>query len=115
MIYVGMNLIFLQLNKSMESHNIIYDCINIDMEKLEEIYSRLVFYNTLKTTFETVNELMENVDSRPVQYCAWINDRVFDNCNDRSSTNSDHLNTLNTVLCNRNNLRPCRPKLCLQK
>ena len=100
----------MQLNESSDIH--IYNCTDIDMEKLEEIYSRLTFYNTLRSTFETVNGLLENVDSRPVQYCAWINDRVFDNCSDRSSTNPDHLNTLNTVLCNHSDLRPCRPELC---
>ena len=82
------------------------------MVQLEEVHSRLVFYKTQKKVFATFNELLENVDSRPVQYCAWINDRVFDSCTNLSSTNSDHLNTLNEVLCNRDNLRTCKPELC---
>ena len=103
----------LQLNESADIS--LKNCSNISAVQLEEIHSRLVLYNSLSRAFATVNELMDKVDSRPIHYCAWINNRVFDDCNDRNSSSPDqHLkHTLNTVLCNRDDVRNCRPELCL--
>ena len=68
------------------------------MDELEQVYSRIVFYNTLTSTYKNVKKVMCNIESVPVNYCAWINHRVFNNCSD-NNTNSTHVKTLNTYLC----------------
>ena len=68
------------------------------MDELEQVYSRIVFYNTLYSTYKNVDEVMCNIKSGPANYCAWINHRVFNNCSD-NNTNSTHVNTLNRYLC----------------
>ena len=70
------------------------------MDELEQVYSRIVFYNTLTSTYNNVDEVMCGIGSEPVNYCAWINHRVFNNCSD-NNTNSEskHVKTLNRYLC----------------
>lgn len=100
----------MQLNESEDIH--IDDCTNIDLSKMEEIHSRIVLYDTLVNTFETVNEIMRNVDSKPSHYCAWINDRILGKCGDENNTNYDHRDALNRLLCSRRTRR-CDAQLCM--
>ena len=106
------NYIVLQLNESVDIN--LYDCTNIDITVLEALHARLVLYQTTSSTYHIVNDVMEQVGSHPVHYCAWVNDRVLNHCNYENGINSAHRDELNEHLCGTNiNDRKCRPlNLC---
>ena len=94
---------FVQLNE-FEDINI-SNCTNINITELEALHARLVLYQTASSTYTILYELLEKVPSRPVHYCAWVNDRILNTCN---GTNPAHVDELNTHLCAiRSNTRRC--------
>lgn len=95
---------FVQLNE-FEGINI-SNCTVINITELETLHARLVLYQTASSTFTILKELLDNVPSRPVHYCAWVNDRIINTCN---GTNPAHVDELNTDLCAiQSNTRPCQ-------
>ena len=66
---------------------------------MEALQSRIVLHDTLKSTFEIVNEVLGNVDSKPSHYCGWINDRILGKCEDQNNVNYVHRQDLNERLC----------------
>ena len=73
---------------------------------LEEIYSRLDLYDIIQESKSAIYNLYY-IYSYKVNYCAWINDRILDNCTDSQNYNSTTRDTLN-ILCTD------RPRGCSQ-
>ena len=95
--------IILQLNESADIN--IPDCTNIDVSKLEQLYFRMDLLDTLKTVLANVEDTMNSVaiNELPIHqifHCAWMNDRILDNCRDENSNYTNYRNTLNN-LCDR--------------
>ena len=100
----------LQINQS--SNITIDNCVNIDVAQLEEIHSHIVFYDTIKNTYASVNEVMNDVGSDTIHQCGWINDRILGNCSSHN-TNYGYRDLLNDLICDSD--RPCRDaQLCTQ-
>ena len=80
---------------------------------MEELYFRMEIYDTLKDALTNVEETMsslamQELSTHQIFYCAWMNDRILDNCADENNNNYDYRNILNS-LCK---TRRCNPQLC---
>ena len=76
------NIYFIQLKSSSilsEASN----CTNLatDLSEVENVYSQLIFYETLDNVYSNLRKTLDNVGSDRIHYCAWISNRVLDNCN----------------------------------
>ena len=105
----------MQLN---ESPNInIPDCTNIDVNELERIYLRMDLYETLQNAFSDVRKVMNYPSIEDIHTCAWMNNRVLNNCAVQNNLNYGHRDTLNK-LCDPDSAlnhivpRGCDPQLC---
>ena len=97
----------MQINQSRDIH--IDDCVDIDLAQLEEIHSHIVLYDTLKNTFASVNEAMNQVGSANIHQCGWINDRILGNRDTQNMNYDRYRVTLNRLVCNAG--RRCDPSL----
>ena len=97
----------MQINQSRDIH--IDDCANINVAQLEEIYSNIVLFDTLKNTFDSVNEAMNHVGSANIHQCGWINDRILGNRDTQNINYDSYRTTLNNLVCTRD--RRCDPSL----
>ena len=104
-------LIFMQLKSA--DLPIDSDCTNINLSQLEQVYSRLELYDTIVNTMSAVSHVIP-VSSHRIHYCAWMNNRILDNCSNQNMDYS-HFSTLNAI-CRPNRRGPkCDPHLCIRK
>jgi hypothetical protein len=85
------------------------NCTNINSTFLEEVYSRLHFYDAISEAESFILSVYPHLKFvNPIELCAWMNGRVLDNCMDSETYNETVRDTLNNF-CKR---RPCIPQIC---
>ena len=87
----------MQLNESRDIN--IPDCTSIDVSHLEALRFRMDLYDTIKDTYDTIQENVHGIVSYRVNYCSWINNRIPGNCT------HDYRATLNEGLCTNEKLK----------
>ena len=97
----------MQLNESEDIN--ISNCADIDITELDALYVQLVLSEASRSAYRSLNELLNFVESRPIHYCAWLNDRILNNCTGyENGITSSVRDTLNDDVCG-NNHRSCSP------
>ena len=99
---------FLQLNAA--GLSVATNCTDIDSTLLETIYSRLDFYDTIANAESSILSVYPELkQALPIHLCAWMNNKVLNNCTDSQTYNGSVRETLNNFCQN----KQCNPQLCL--
>ena len=91
------------------------NCSEINYTQIEEIQSRLDFYDTILQAESSVLSIYPNLKhTHPIHVCAWMNSRILGNCKDSPTNNSTTVvrDTLNNM-CGGRGRRRCDPQLCI--
>ena len=91
------------------------NCTNVNLSHLEEIYSfRVGLYDASVSTHLAASAVSTviPVSSHRIHYCAWMNDRILDNCSSNQTMDYVHRDTLNEICGPTPRGPPCHPQLC---
>ena len=91
------------------------NCSEIDYTQLEEIYSRLDFYDSILQAKASILNIYPDLrHTHPIHMCAWMNSRILGNCKESPTNNGTTVvrDTLNNM-CGGRGRRRCDPQLCI--